>query len=67
MWNSGNIPKKWIETTVIPTPKTFKDNTNVKNYRPYLPLSSCVCKTIERIVNARLTWYLQTNKLITEY
>ena len=26
-----------------------------------------LCKTLERMVNARLTWYLETNKLITEY
>ena len=66
LWNSSDIPKIWKETTVIPIPKPFKDNTNAKNYRP-ITISSCVCKTLERIVNARLIWYLETNKLITEY
>ena len=52
--NRGDIPKIWKETTVvIPKPKPFKDNTNAKNYRP-ISLSSCVYKTLERMVNARL-------------
>ena len=66
LWNSGDIHKIWKETTVIPIPKAFKDNTNAINYRP-ITLSSYVCKTLERMVNARLIWYLETNKLITEY
>ena len=57
---------KYGKKPVIPIPKPFKDNTNAKNYRP-ITLSSCVCKTRERMVNARLIWYLETTKLITEY
>ena len=57
---------KYGKKPVIPTPKPFKDNTNTKNYRP-ITLSSCVCKTLERMVNARVIWYLETNKLITGY
>ena len=45
-------------------PKPFKDNTNTKHYRP-ITLSSCVCKTLEKMENVRLIWYLETNKLIT--
>ena len=30
LWNSGDIHKIWKETTVIPIPKHFKDNTNAK-------------------------------------
>ena len=66
LWNSGDIPKIWKETRIIPIPKPFKDNTNAKNYRPII-LSSCVCKTLERMLNAILIWYLETNELITEY
>ena len=66
LWNCGDIPKIWKETIGIPIPKPFKDNTNAKNYRA-ITLSSCVCKTLERMVNARLICYLETNKLITEY
>ena len=54
------------ETTVILILKPFKDHTNAKNYRP-ITLSSCVCKTLERMINAILICYLETNRLITEY
>ena len=66
LWNSGDIPKIWKETTIILISKPLKDNTNAKNYRP-ITLSSCIGKTLERMVNTRLIWYLETNKLITEY
>ena len=45
LWKRDDIPKIRKETTVIPIPKPFKDNTNAKNYRP-ISLSSCVCKTL---------------------
>ena len=62
----SDISKIWEQTTVIPILKPFKDNTNAKNYRPII-LSNCVCKTLDRIVNARWIWYLEINKLISKY
>lgn len=32
-----------------------------------MALTSCVCKTFERLVNDRLVWYLENNSLLTEY
>ena len=58
--------QKYGKKPVMPIPKPFKDNTNAKNYRP-IYLRSRIFKTLERMVNARLIWYLETNKLITEY
>ena len=48
---------------VIPIPKTGKDSTNPANYRP-IALTSCICKTTERMVNDHLVWFLEKNKLI---
>ena len=32
-----------------------------------IALTSCLCKTMERMVNSRLTWYLERHMVITEY
>ena len=57
IWKTGNIPKSWKEATVIPIPKPDKDHTDPTNYRP-IALTSCICKTMERMINDRLTWFL---------
>ena len=65
IWETGNVPKSWKEATIIPIPKPGKDNTNPNNYRP-IALTSCICKTLERMINERLVWYLEKNNLITK-
>ena len=52
-----------MEAIVIPIPKPGKDSTNPANYRP-IALTSCICKTMERMVNDRLVWFLEKNQLI---
>ena len=50
---------------VIPVPKPGKDGTDLKNYRP-IALTRCVCKTMERMINVRLVWYLEKNNILTK-
>ena len=59
IWETGEFPSHWQEATVLPFPKPGKDLSNPKNYRP-IALTSCICKTLEKMVNARLVWYLET-------
>jgi ribonuclease HI len=66
IWITGEFPPPWCEATIIPIPKPGKDLTDPGNYRP-IALTSCICKTLERIINERLVWFLEKNKLITEY
>ena len=66
IWKTGNILKSWKEATVIPIPKPDKDHTDPTNYRP-IALTSCICKTMERMINDRLTWFLEANNIITVY
>ena len=45
-------------------PKPGKDHAEPTNYRP-IGLTSCLCKTLERMINKRLVWYLESNDLIS--
>ena len=66
IWSTGNIPKSWKEATIISIPKPDRDHTDPSNYRP-IALTSCVCKTMERMINDRLTWFLESNNIITHF
>ncbi|MES9951106.1 MAG: reverse transcriptase domain-containing protein [Candidatus Thiodiazotropha sp.] len=66
IWETGNFPESWRLATIIPIPKPGKDHTEPSNYRP-IALTSCLCKTLERMINTRLVWYLESNDLITDF
>ena len=59
----GVHPQIWQEATMIPILKKGKDPKKANSYRP-VSLTSCVVKTMERIVNERLKWYLETKDLL---
>ena len=60
-WITGHFPSAWSEATIIPIPKPGKDPTDPGNYRP-IALTSCLCKTFERLVNCRLVWFLEEKR-----
>ena len=64
VWESGNFPPSWREALIIPIPKPGKDSTNPNNYRP-IALTSCLCKTMERMVNTRLNYCLENEHLLS--
>ena len=51
---------------MIPISKRGKDSKNLSNYRP-ISLTSCLCKTMERMINTRLVWFLEKNNILTKY
>ena len=65
MWESGCFPPSWREAVVIPIPKPGKDHSDPGNFRP-TALTSCLCKTMERMINARLMWSLESQGLLSE-
>ena len=65
IWVGGPFPSEWQQATIIPIPKPDKDHTDPNSYRP-IALTSCLCKTMERMVNNRLVYYLESNGIITE-
>ena len=53
IWTTGVFPESWRLATIIPIPKPGKDHAEPTNYRP-IALTSCLCKTLERMINKRL-------------
>ena len=64
IWLSRNILNSWKQATIIPIPRSAKDTTNPTNYQ-LIALTSCICKTLERMINNRLILFLKKNELIT--
>ena len=62
-WKTGHVPQAWREADMVPIHKKGKDRGNAKSYRP-ISLTSCVGKLIERLVNNRLSWHLESNNII---
>ena len=65
IWTIGVFPESWRLAKIIPIPKPGKDHAEPTIYRP-TALTSCLCKTLERMINKRLVWYLGSNNLITK-
>ncbi|GFV03612.1 putative RNA-directed DNA polymerase from transposon X-element [Trichonephila clavipes] len=63
IWREHVYPTQWQEAIVISILKPGKDPKNPLSYRP-IALTSCLCKTLERVVNARLVYQLEKNKCI---
>ena len=64
VWVNSTFPETWRQSIIVPLSKSSKDTSNLQNYRP-IALTSCLCKMMEWMINSRLTWYLETNGLIT--
>ena len=64
-WENDTFPESWREALIISIPKPGKDHFNPLHYRT-IALTSCICKTVERMVNERLVWYLENNGLLAK-
>ena len=58
-YRKGEIPKSWKHSLIVPIPKAGKDLTKPDSYRP-ISLLSCVRKVVEKLVNTRMSWILET-------
>ena len=65
IWRTGDFPQCWSEAIFIPIPKPGKDHSDPNSYRP-ISLTSCVCKTLERMINDRLVWFLEHDNILTD-
>ena len=64
--DNRSFQESWRLATIIPIPEEGKDHAEPTNSRP-ITLTSCLCKTLERMLNKRLVWYLESNNLITKF
>ena len=55
-WKTGRIPQAWKVAYMTPIYKRGKNKGRAYSHRP-ISLLSCFCKTMERMVNTRLTWH----------
>ena len=66
IWTAGKFPEDWTYASIIPIPKPGKEPAEPNNYRP-IALTSCLCKTLERMINKRLTWILVSHYHISRF
>jgi hypothetical protein len=58
IWKADNMPSIWKLANIIRIPKPGKDHSEPSNYW-HITLASCVCKTMERMINAHLVLFLE--------
>ncbi|GBM54939.1 putative RNA-directed DNA polymerase from transposon X-element [Araneus ventricosus] len=62
-WRDGRLPRDWKRAIVIPIKKPGKEAGSPESYRP-IALTSIICKIIERMILARLKYFLDLNDLL---
>ena len=64
-WRNSELPINWKNALIIPISKPGKDLSDPTSYRP-ISLLSCVGKVAEKMVNTRLTWFLEKEQKYSE-
>lgn len=65
IWTNKLFPAIWSKAIVIPLAKPHKSKSQANNYRP-ISLTCTLCKTMERLINNRLQWFLEKNGLLDD-
>ena len=66
IWNQNICPTRWQKAIVVPILKVGKIPTNPNSYRP-TALTNTMCKLMEKIINYRPRWFLETKQLISKF
>lgn len=65
IWTKHLYPKTWRHCFIVPIPKPNSDLKFSKSYRP-ICLSSCLSKTLQRMVSSRLMYELDRRNLLSK-
>ncbi|XP_064479222.1 uncharacterized protein LOC135392442 [Ornithodoros turicata] len=66
IWATSCIPPSWKHAHVIPIPKRGKTPFTLNNFRP-IALTSAVGKVLERMVQRRLVWLLESTSALPDH
>ena len=64
IWRDHTYPTLWEMSIILSFLKPGKDKLLAASYRP-IALTCCLCKIMEKMVNARLVWYLEKKGIIS--
>jgi hypothetical protein len=64
-WRGEGVPTKWRTAIIKPLLKDGKDPRETTSYRP-ISLTSCLGKTLEKIIADRLTFLLEKRGLLND-
>ena len=62
-WSEHVTPASWRMANIKPIPKSGKPPDVTSSYRP-ISLTSCLAKCLERMVHARLSFWIESNNLL---
>ena len=64
IWHDHSFPSVWELALILAFLKPGKDKFLTASYRP-IALTCCLCKIMEKMVNARLVWILEKNFILS--
>ena len=64
IWRDHSYPTVWELSIILAFLKPGKDKFLAANYRP-IALTSCLSKIMEKMVNARLVWFLEKKGILS--
>ena len=64
IWGTGKFPESWELSTIIPVPKPGKDHNRTDKLSTNISYKLSL-ETLERMINTRLIWYLESNNLVS--